>query len=356
MKIKVILIFLVILIGQTVVLAQKVIYPDSLKYSHRINRNIELDSIHPQIRLKYKWNDPSKVRIRKEHIRIDSLKYRQRTDTAVSIREYISKSTDVLVGSIFGDSRKLSNADSIINSFDAMPSFGIYKDNYFAVGTDLFREPDRNNSDAKFQVSIRNRLTNSILPFKTYLYLTYTQKAFWDVFKESFPFRDLNYNPSIGIGRALVRKNRFLGTITMQFEHESNGKDGLESRSWNKISFGSFFAMDDRWSLQTQAWIPLVDGSNNPDIVSYKGWGLFAIDYNSPKQKYNFGCVLTKRAGNIFDANITINASIRIFSDDNQYLFFEYYNGYGESMLDYKQYRQRFRLGIVIKSNFMTMY
>lgn len=277
-------------------------------------------------------------------------------DSVPHIKDIISKSTDSLVGSIFGHSRQLSNADSIINMFDAMPSFGIYKDNYFIIGSDLFRKPDHNNSDAKFQVSIRNRLTNSTLPFKTYLFLTYSQKAFWDVFKESFPFRDLNYNPTIGIGRALVRKNRFLGTISFQFEHESNGKDGVDSRSWNKITFGSLFTLDDRWTFHAKTWIPIVDSQNNKDIVSYKGWGHVALDYSSPKHKYNVGCVITKRAGDIFDANIVLNASIRLFSDDNQYLFFEYYNGYGESMLDYKQYRQRFRIGIVMKANFLSEY
>lgn len=280
----------------------------------------------------------------------------KKNDSIPRFQAFLSHQADAIVGSMFGESRQLSNADSIIKRFDALPSFGIYKDNYFIVGTDLFRTPDRTNSDAKFQVSIRNRLTNSTLPFKTYLFLTYTQKAFWDVFKESFPFRDLNYNPTIGLGRALVRHNRFLGSITFQFEHESNGKDGEDSRSWNKISFGTNLALNDRWTLQSKIWIPIVDGDNNRNIVDYAGWGFLAMDYSSPKRKYNVGCVITKRGGVNLNANIILNASVRLFSDDNQFLFFEYYNGYGESLLDYKQYRQRFRLGIVIKSDFFNPY
>lgn len=280
----------------------------------------------------------------------------KKNDSIPRFQAFLSHQADAIVGSMFGESRQLSNADSIIKRFDALPSFGIYKDNYFIVGTDLFRTPDRTNSDAKFQVSIRNRLTNSTLPFKTYLFLTYTQKAFWDVFKESFPFRDLNYNPTIGIGRALVRHNRFLGSISFQFEHESNGKDGEDSRSWNKISFGTNFTLNDRWTMQSKVWIPIVDGDNNRNIVDYAGWGFLAMDYSSPKRKYNVGCVITKRGGVNLNANIILNASVRLFSDDNQFLFFEYYNGYGESLLDYKQYRQRFRLGIVIKSDFFNPY
>lgn len=281
---------------------------------------------------------------------------KMQNDTVKGFRNFISHSTDAIVGSIFGQSKQLSNADSIINAFDATPSFGIYKDNYIVVGTNAFEEPTESNSDAKFQVSVRHRITNSTLPFKTYFFLTYTQKAFWDVFRESFPFRDLNYNPSLGFGKALVRDNRFLGAISLQFEHESNGKDGDDSRSWNKVSFGSYFTLNSRWAFQAKVWAPIIDGENNRDIVKYSGWGFVALDYSSPKKKYNFSCQVTKRGGVNLNANIILNASVRLFSDDNQYLFAEFYNGYGESMLDYKQHRQRLRFGIVIKPDFLTMY
>lgn len=284
----------------------------------------------------------------------DSLNIDKKREDSHNLSSVISHHTDIIVGSLFGKSKQLSNADSLINRFDAMPSFGMYKDNYFVVGTDMFQKPDEYNSDAKFQVSIRNRLTNSTLPFKTYLFLTYTQKAYWSVFKKSLPFRDLNYSPSLGMGRALVRNNRFLGTITMQFEHESNGKDGLDSRSWNKISFATYLAFNDRWTFQSKLWIPIVDGGNNKDIVDYTGWGFIAMDYSSPKQKYNVSCVVTKRGGANLNANVELNFSVRLFSDDNQFLFVQYYNGYGESLLDYKEYRQRLRVGILLRPTFLV--
>lgn len=279
---------------------------------------------------------------------------RQKPDTG-SVNP-IKETAQRLIGSMFGESRQLSNADSLIREFDRMPSFGIYRDNYFIVGSEIFKKSDEYNSDAKFQVSIRQRLTNSTLPFKTHLYLTYTQKAFWDVFRESFPFRDLNFNPGIGIGRPLVHNNRFMGMLSFEFEHESNGKDGDASRSWNKITLGSLLTFNDNWALQAKAWVPIVDGENNKHITSYSGLGLIALSYMSPKSKYNASFVFTKRAGAFFDGNVLINFSVRLFSDDNQYLFLEYYNGYGESMLQFDQYRQRVRLGIVIRPNFFSIY
>lgn len=263
---------------------------------------------------------------------------------------------DKLFSSLFGTSKQLSNADSIIKSLDALPPFGIYKDNFFIAGTELFNTPTQWNSDAKFQVSVRHRLTNSTMPFKTYLYFTYTQKALWDIFKESFPFRDLNYNPAIGIGRALIYKNRLLGAIALQVEHESNGKDGIDSRSWNKITFATTLLLHDRWMLESEIWIPLVDGGDNKDIVDYSGYANMNIEYTSPNKKYILGASITKRGGTNLNHNVTLSAAARIFSDSNQFLFVEYYNGYGESMLDYKQYRQRLRLGFVIKPGFMNFF
>ena len=246
-------------------------------------------------------------------------------------------------------------ADSLIKVFDDSPSFGIYKDNYIVLGTELIRNPDRYNSDAKFQISVSQRLTNSILPFRTYLFLTYTQLAFWDVFQESFPFRDINFNPTVGLAKPLVYKNRYLGEIAFQMEHESNGKDGDASRSWNKVSFQGQFKINPHWSYFTKLWVPIVDGENNLNIVRYRGWATSAISYNQ-KQKFNASLVINKRGGAILNANITVNFAYRLFQDENQYLFFEYYDGYGEGLLDFDRYHQRFRLGFVIKPNFRFIY
>lgn len=245
-------------------------------------------------------------------------------------------------------------ADSLIKVFDDTPSFGIYKDNYIALGTDLFHKPDKYNSDAKFQISVIQRLTNSILPFKTYLFLTYTQLAVWDVFQESFPFRDINFNPTVGLGKPLIYNNRYLGDISLQLEHESNGKDGDASRSWNKISFSSQLKINRHWSYFGKLWIPFVDGENNRDIVHYNGWGIFALTYNQ-KDKFNISFIVNHRPG-LFNANLALNVSYRLFKEENQYLFFQVYNGYGENLLNYNQFSQRFRLGFVIKPNFRFVY
>lgn len=149
--------------------------------------------------------------------------------------------------------------------------FSLYKDNYFIGGTTIGSKPTNKNSDVKFQLSISQRLTKSKLPFDTYLFITYTQKAFWNVFQESLPMYDLNFNPGIGLSHLVIHRNRLIGQVSLLIEHESNGKDSIWSRSWNKISFMGALAIDRNVELQFKTWIPIIDSGNNRDILKYCG-------------------------------------------------------------------------------------
>ncbi|WP_302129451.1 phospholipase A, partial [uncultured Duncaniella sp.] len=130
------------------------------------------------------------------------------------------------------------NSDSIRQAFDSGPFFGLYKDNYFIFGPPVGQKIRKDNTNIKFQISIAQRLTKTTLPGGTYLFLFYTQKCFWNVLENSMPMTDLNFNPGIGLTKPLFVRNRFVGKINFILEHESNGRDGTASRSWNRISLG----------------------------------------------------------------------------------------------------------------------
>ena len=66
--------------------------------------------------------------------------------------------------------------------------------------------------------------------------------------------------------------------------------------------------------------------------------------------------MFTKRAGWNFNCNVTAEFSWRIWKNANQYFFIQYYNGYGENLLDYNVYRSRLRAGIVIKPKFFSEF
>ena len=245
--------------------------------------------------------------------------------------------------------QQVIDTDSLRRDFDSQPYFGLYKDNYFIFGPPIGQKITKENTNVKFQISIAQKLTKSTLPFGTYLYLFYTQKVFWNVLQESLPMTDLNFNPGIGLAKPLFVRNRFIGKVFFLLEHESNGKDGLASRSWNKISLGGNIMIDPNLVVHGKIWIPIIDGQNNRDILDYSGIYQVGLQFYSNNRRFSGSITLVKRRGWNLNYNTTVELAYRVWKRDNQYLFLQYYNGYGEGLLDYNKFHSNLRVGIVIK-------
>ena len=248
------------------------------------------------------------------------------------------------------------NADSIRKEFDEAPHFSLYKDNYFTIGTAIGPRPSATNSDVKFQVSISQRLTKSTLPFNTYLFLFYNQKVFWNVFENSMPVHDFNFNPGIGVSKLLIAKDRVIGKASLLIEHESNGRDNDNSRSWNKISLCGSIYISPQFMIHAKYWIPIVDGQHNRDILRYCGIFQNGLQVMSNDKKYGMAITLVKRQGWNLNFNTIVELNYRLFKKDNQYMFLQYYNGYGDNLLDYNKFHSRLRFGIVIKPDWYSEY
>ena len=245
-------------------------------------------------------------------------------------------------------------ADSIRADLDKRPYFSLYKDTYFVAGTVLGGEPTATNSDVKFQISFQQRLTKSVLPFHSYLYLFYTQKAMWNVFERSLPFHDLNFNPGVGISRHIIMKNKLVGKMTLMLEHESNGRDATASRSWNKLSLAGEAYISPNLMAHAKFWIPIVDGEYNRDILRYSGIYQTGFQAISMDDKWVLDMTLVKRKGWNFNFNTIVQLGYRINHNSNQFIMLQYYNGYGECLLDYNQYHSRIRIGLLIRPRFFS--
>lgn len=248
------------------------------------------------------------------------------------------------------------NTDSVREAFDNGPYFTLYKDNYFIFGPPIGQNISKNNTNVKFQISISQRLTKSKLPWGTYLYLFYSQKCFWNVLEESLPMTDLNFNPGMGLAKPIFVKDRFIGKAMMLLEHESNGKNGLDSRSWNKISFGASIMIDPNFIIHGKVWIPIIDGENNKDILDYCGIYQMGMSFTTPNKRFGASVLLVKRRGWELNYNTTLEFSYQITKNANQYLFLQYYNGYGEGLLEYNKFHSQLRAGIVIKPRLFSEY
>ena len=241
------------------------------------------------------------------------------------------------------------NPDSIRRDFRDQPYFGLYKDNYFIFGPPIGPKPTRENTNVKFQISIAQRITKATVPFGTYLYLFYTQKCFWNVLENSLPMTDLNFNPGIGLTKPIFVKNRYVGKASLILEHESNGRDSIWSRSWNRVSLAANIIIDPNLMVAGKIWIPIIDGQNNRDILNYCGLYQISVQAMSNNRKFTGSVTLVKRKGWNFNYNTIIELGYRFSTKFNQYLFLQYYNGYGEGLLDYNVWKSQLRVGIVIK-------
>ena len=247
-------------------------------------------------------------------------------------------------------------ADSVHQERDIGPFFGLYKDNYFTVGTTIGKKPTALNSDVKFQISLAIRLTNATLPWGTYLYLFYTQKTFWNVFQESLPMHDMNFNPGIGLTKPFYIKNRYVGRMSLILEHESNGRDSIWSRSWNRLALSGSVMLTRHFLVHAKYWIPIVDSDNNSDIVKYAGWCQWGMAITSPEERFYGGLTFVMRGGWNFKCNVIAEFAWRVSKKTNLNLYAQYYYGYGEDLLDYNQLHSRLRVGLVFRPRFFSEY
>lgn len=246
--------------------------------------------------------------------------------------------------------------DSLKKELDYGPFFGLYKDTYFIVGTKVPGIPTKYNSDVKFQISFAIRLTKNVLPWHTFLFLAYTQKTFWNVFQESLPMGDINFNPALGITKPFFNHGRYVGKLSLIVEHESNGRDGPDSRSWNKVSLSGMAMIDEWLMVHAKIWVPIVDGENNRDITKFCGIYQSGVVVTTPNRRWTFGFTWVKRAGFNLNFNTILEASWNVHKKTNLNLFAQYYNGYGEDLLHYNQFRTMLRVGLVFKPRFFSEF
>lgn len=218
------------------------------------------------------------------------------------------------------------------------------------------------NQEVKFQISLKAPLTfTRLLTDNDGLYFGITIKSFWQLYNDeiSSPFRETNYRPEI-FYEALFPTSSLKGTVIAKFgiEHESNGRSQLISRSWNRIYAGLGYFRE-RWGVYLQPWYrlpeeakeddndpdtpPPSDGDDNPDIEDFMGnfelTGIFKtknLTFNG-LTRYNF------------DENngaIEVGMSFPLYGRLRG--FVQYFNGYGESLIDYNEQIERIGIGILL--------
>lgn len=165
--------------------------------------------------------------------------------------------------------------------------------------------------------------------------------------------RDINFNPGIAWTKPYYYGDRYLGSTSLIIEHESNGRDGDASRSWNRVSLSGNLYVTERVRVFGKIWIPIVDGENNRDLAEYKGIFSLGAEVLTVNKKLTVGFTIEKRKG-FRQFNTIAEISWRIHEKTSLSLFAQFYNGCAEGLIDYEHHNTMFRAGIVFKPKFFS--
>lgn len=213
----------------------------------------------------------------------------------------------------------------------------------------------------------------------------YTQLCFWQLYNSAFssPFRDTNYEPEFLLNlrmdyEILGFQGRF---VSVGFNHQSNGRSRPLSRSWNRIvaNIGlereNFIFVNDNFGLQFKTWYRFPEDSmndDNPDLTRYMGYGEIWATYILDKQRFalmlrnnlrrnNLGAVQVDWSippitlgilGRRLFGPVLPDCALKYFSEeyltDKFSFYIQYFNGYGEGLMDYNKSINRISAGIML--------
>ena len=211
------------------------------------------------------------------------------------------------------------------------------------------------NNEAKYQISVKMPIyvqddLNGGLVFG------FTAVSFWQIYNNdiSKPFRETNYEPEIFYNWRSdfhLLGYRF-NAMQLGINHQSNGQSQLRSRSWNRL-FGSVLFSDYDSFYFIKAWYRIKEdekldpldaiGDDNPDITHFLGH--FEFGYGAAFGKFK---LFTRIRNNLKSSDnkgsIELNLSYPL--NDKYEVLLQYFNGYGDSLIDYNRHQQRFGLGV----------
>jgi phospholipase A1 len=225
---------------------------------------------------------------------------------------------------------------------------------YFIAGT--------KSPNAKFQISFKYRLFNDHgwvadkAPFLTGTHLAYSQTSLWDWNGSSAPFFDSSYRPELLYFRKRLIGGRATNWFGLDFQagflHESNGRDESDSRSLNiayvrpRLVFGK--DTGPQLTLMPRAWVYVGDVDDNPDIADYRGYADLRAVFG---WKRGLQISALGRIGqHLSHGSAMIDATYPLmqppYGSFSIYLHVQYFTGYGESLIGYKDRSEVLRAGI----------
>lgn len=258
--------------------------------------------------------------------------------------------------------RLRQDTDNVLKPFTLMA----HKPNYLLIAAhntygynpeayqEQFDDPslDVKDTEAQFQLSVKFPLAVNL--FDTVdIYGAYTNRSFWQVYSSdiSAPFRETNHEPE---GWVQFNPNweffGFTNTANMfGIVHQSNGRGGVLSRSWNRI-YANFVIERGNFALSFKPWYRLSEDEeddDNPDITDYLGHYEIRAAYKWKEHVFSAMSRNNLESG-FSEGAVELGWSFPLWSYPYLKGYVQYFTGYGESLIDYDQYVNRIGIGIAL--------
>jgi len=211
------------------------------------------------------------------------------------------------------------------------------------------------NYEAEFQISFKVAFGENLLGLNEIYYGTYTQHSFWQLYIDSSPFRETNYNPEFFVVIPWGSKEYFgLKSFEFGYTHISNGQGNINetdnagkypeiqnrSRSINRI-YAKITMQQNAFILKAQLWYPIGGLDDNPDIMDYLGYGQIDMMYFYKKHLVTFmGRASVAHQKGAFEMTYSHPGRLK-----GVYFFAKIFSGYGESLIDYNNRLTKYSVG-----------
>lgn len=219
------------------------------------------------------------------------------------------------------------------------------------------REYDK-RYEAEFQMSVKKPLSFDLLGLNEAIVFAYTQKVWWQLYANSAPFRETNYEPEIFItfpSPDAVDAQIGLKGVRFGYVHESNGRGGLQSRSWNRLYLSTLWQHGNLFTA-LRAWYRLPedrktypldpDGDDNPDITDYLGYGDLSFSYIYGKHQVDLMLRNNLHLNGENRGAAALDWSYPLPYTEHSFWYVKLFSGYGESLIDYNRYVNKFAIGL----------
>jgi phospholipase A1/A2 len=213
------------------------------------------------------------------------------------------------------------------------------------------------NSEVKMQISFKVPLTeHDLLVPGDSLYFGFTLQAYWQLYNRdiSSPFRETDYEPEVFYTLPLFIHERKEGAaLRFGLDHQSNGGGVAVSRSWNRI-YAQWFYARDNYLISVRPWYRIPEaqksspdqasGDDNPDIEYYMGY--FDLQGVWDFNHYEASVLIRNNLRSDNKGAVELGLSFPLWGRLRGYA--QYFNGYGESLIDYNYRMERIGLGVLL--------